>query len=405
MDYSKKWRIIGDLGEGGQGKVYRVSKLNVNLEKVCIKSLRGLTGISTSVKQDREHFADFRKSFVELLKLEDSSNQGALKVLHEIEDVGDANISIERIKREINAMSKYLHPNLMKILDIDPDSTWYVSKFYQNGTLAKNTDIFKGNFTKALKAIRPLVEAVAILHKNGYVHRDIKPQNVFLNSNNKLVLGDFGLIYFEDDHRTRISGTYENVGSRDWMPPWVMGIRIDEVKSTFDVFSLGKLLWSMVSGKRILQLWYFHRNKFNVEKMFPESQTIKLANPLFEQCIVENEEDCLPDATSLLSEIDNILKKVELNVGEFESEKKLKRIDEIQEQILLLIIKLRDEGYSASAEELASGLNIPKTETEYHLEKMDNSGLLLAAHYTGGRSTNYSLSHGGKAYLVENKLL
>ncbi|GAJ03834.1 unnamed protein product, partial [marine sediment metagenome] len=62
MDYSKKWRIIEAIGEGGQGKVYRVSKLNVELENACIKSLRGLTGISTSVKQDRNHFDKFRKS-------------------------------------------------------------------------------------------------------------------------------------------------------------------------------------------------------------------------------------------------------------------------------------------------------------------------------------------------------
>ena len=101
------------------------------------------------------------------------------------------------------------------MLEIDTDLSWYVSKFYPNGTLADKIDMFKGNLLEAIKAIRPLVEAVATLHKKGYVHRDIKPQNIFLNSNKDLILGDFGLVYFIDNEHTRISETYENVGSRD----------------------------------------------------------------------------------------------------------------------------------------------------------------------------------------------
>ena len=116
-----------------------------------------------------------------------------------------------------------------------------------------------------------------------------------------------------DDQHNRFSETYENGGSRDWMPTWAMGIRLEEVKPSFDVFTLGKVLWSMVSGKQILRLLYFDKKQFNVEKMFPDSLTIKLANKLFEKCIVENEEHCLPDAGALLKEIDNILSVIDLN--------------------------------------------------------------------------------------------
>lgn len=404
MDHSKKWRKIETLGEGGQGKVYRVSKLNVELEKACINSLRGLTGISASVKQNRDHFDEFRKSLFELLKLEDTSNQGALKVLHKFEDSREANLAAERIRREIKAMSENLHSNLMKILDADSDSMWYVSQFYENGTLADNRDMFKGDFVKSLKAIRPLVEAVAKLHKKGYVHRDIKPQNVFLNSNNELILGDFGLIYFEDNQRTRISDKYENVGSRDWMPAWAMGMRIDDLKPNFDVFTLGKLLWSMVSGKAILQLWYFRRDKFNVEKMFPNSRTIKFANPLFEKCVVENEDDCLKNAKMLLSEIDEILKRIEMNVDQIKSVKKKGKIEEIQEKILMTIVHIGDQDYTA--EELADRVGISVTKMKHYLDGMDDTGagLLDVAYYTGG-SSEYSLSREGRAYLVENDLI
>ena len=104
--------------------------------------------------------------------------------------------------------------------------------------------------------MRPLVEAVAALHEVKIIHRDIKPDNIFVTDNG-LVLGDFGIAHLEDKDNTRVSETYENVGSRDWMPPWAMGMRLDDVRPTFDVFGLGKVLWSMVSGKSKLRLWYY----------------------------------------------------------------------------------------------------------------------------------------------------
>ena len=202
--------------------------------------------------------------------------------------------------------------NLIKLIDVDPDSAWFVSQFYTNGTLADKNETFKGNVLKALEAIRPLVEAVATLHEKGYVHRDVKPQNVFLNLNNDLILGDFGLVYFEDEKHTRISNTYENVGSRDWMPSWAMGIRIEDVKPTFDVFSLGKLLWSMISGKPILQLWYFDKDAYNLEKLFPNSRNMRLVNQLFAECIVEDEQSCLQNANELLLHIDKTIANIEI---------------------------------------------------------------------------------------------
>jgi len=404
MDYSERWRIIEPLGEGGQGKVYRVSRLDVKLEDECINSLREvLKNVAYGGREERrQNFAKFRGRLAELLKWESPSNQGALKVLHEPKDARDADLAPERIKREIEAMSKNLHPNLVKILDHDLDSRWYVSQFYPNGTLANKKEMFKGDFLKALKAMRPLVKGVAISHQEGYVHRDIKPQNVFLNANNDLILGDFGLIYFEDDQHARVSATYENVGSRDWMPAWAMGMRIEDIKPNFDIFSLGKVLWSMVSGKSILPLWYFNKDNFNVEQLFPKSRGIQFANPLFAKCIVEDEGDCMKDGKVLLSEIDSILESFEVGIDKIKSEKGSKRIGEIEEKILVSIAKTGYDGYCA--EELAPELGFSATRTEYYLEQMDKVGLLDRSDYVGSPS-NYSLSEDGRAYLVENNLI
>jgi serine/threonine protein kinase len=139
------------------------------------------------------------------------------------------------------------------------------------------------------------------------VHRDIKPQNIFIGSEGQFILGDFGLVYFDDDRHTRLSGTLENVGTRDWMPGWAMGMRVEDVRPTFDVFALGKVLWSLISGRSLLPLWYFNRPQHDLTALFPDSPHMARINSILARSIVEEEEDCLPNAAALLAEIDEAL--------------------------------------------------------------------------------------------------
>ena len=324
MDFQTRWDIIEELGKGGQGTVYRVrDKKRYNLEEEIYPALQdsiaGLPAINTP-ESKQKRLETLRKAIVDLINIENPLYHSALKVLHEPKDSRDPERAKTRIAYEIQAMYSVSHPNLLKIVDYDSDGIWFVSQYHQKGSLDKNRDIYAGDFEGSLKAFRPLVHAVSEIHKLGLVHRDIKPENVFLAHDGRLVLGDFGSVFFTDSQHTRISATYENVGSRDWMPPWAMGIRIEEIKPCFDVFCLGKLLWAMVSGRPILQLWYYDKEQFNVEEIFPRSKSIKFANDLFSKCIVENETDCIPTASELLEEIDKIIDIIELGADKLNLE-------------------------------------------------------------------------------------
>ena len=306
MQYRGRWEEIEDIGEGGQGKVIRVlDKQKVQLD------IHILTEAIQSVRQGgriiMKELEKVRKGIAEIVRAENPVNHGALKILHSPNEARNFEDAEERLKRELKAMEQADHPNLLKVEDFDLEEKWFVSKYYPNGTLKKRSDWFTGQVKRALTAIRPVVEGVATLHKKGFVHRDIKPENIFVDEEKQLVLGDFGLVFFEDQEYTRLSGTYENVGSSAWMPPWAMYRRIEDVTSSFDVFSLGKTIWVMVSTNPILPFWFHDKEEFNLEIIFPDRPEMALLNDLLNKCIVEDEEHCLENADLLLNEIDSLL--------------------------------------------------------------------------------------------------
>jgi len=210
------------------------------------------------------------------------------------------------MKQELDVLEKVQHPSLVQVHDSNLDERWFVMRYFEH-TLADHLEGTKGNLLASLVRFRPLVEAVATLHANGVVHRDIKPENVFVANDGRLVLGDCGLAIDADDAKRRITDTYENVGSRDWMPGWAYGMRLDAVKPSFDAFSLGKLLWAMVSGKRRLRLWYLHDPEFELETLFPDDPSMRWARVILDQCVVEREADCLEDAEAVLSEVNTVI--------------------------------------------------------------------------------------------------
>lgn len=320
MEFAKKWRLLDNegIGEGGQGKVYKVVDKNkydilYRSDNPLITAIRNLLSVK-KVVQLKGHLDSFHSEVVKMVEMEQPENIRALKILHLPEIARDPALAKRRLQREIKAMSDISHSNLIEIVDYDPDSEWFVSKFYPNGTLEQKINQFTGNVRKAFIAIRPLVEGVSLIHEAGYIHRDIKPGNIFIDEDESLVLGDFGLVFDEDNESKRLSKTFDKVGSTDWMPGWNMALRSDNVNPSFDVFALGKILWALVSKLPVLNLWYWDQEQFNLESMFPEKEDIWMVNSILKLCVVEKEADCLPDAKSLLLEIDNTIRMLDNRV-------------------------------------------------------------------------------------------
>jgi len=304
-----RWQVIEQLGSGGQGTVFRVRETIPELNDAGLPGqfshwISSIIGISPESKR-KESF-DHLCDFIRRLSREISAQSFALKILHTFENDSTRAKALERLRNETAALQQISHPSLINIVDSNLDESWFVMDYHPK-TLSQAVNRTRGDLLASLEAIRPIVEAVALLHSNNTVHRDIKPDNVFVASDNRLVLGDLGLAIKMDDNSGRLTDTYENVGSRDWMPGWAMGMRLEDVSPTFDVFSLGKLLWTMVSGKTKLRLWYIHDTEFELEQMFPDDPSMRFARVILDHCVVEREKDCLKRANELLNIIDTYI--------------------------------------------------------------------------------------------------
>jgi serine/threonine protein kinase len=301
------WEIIERLGGGGQSDVFLVRAPERKRQR---EGYLDRLGKMSGKSYDSRGAAEVAEALWNYARPELTEELGALKQF-KIPPESSMTLSptlgskdaeaVERLKNEIAVLRKGL-PGLPRILDFDETERWIVTEYFPGRTLEHHPLKYKGNAVLALKAFRSLVETMALLHKEGHIHRDIKPANVFVRTDDDLVPGDFGIV-FSPDVPDRLTRTGERVGPRDYMPPWAnLGMRHDEVHPRDDVYMLGKLLWSMVAGHAVLPREY-HKHpeyEFDLTKIFPNDPHMHMVNAILDKCVVEQTDQCLPNAEELL---------------------------------------------------------------------------------------------------------
>jgi serine/threonine protein kinase len=188
-----------------------------------------------------------------------------------------------------------------------------VTEYFPNGTLEDHIEEYTGNAALALKAFRSVVATIALLHNENIVHRDIKPANIFIGKEHEFVLGDFGLVYVPNREAriTRLHG--ETVGAGDFIPPatWRgMGARLETVKTDFDVYMLGKVLWCMVAGKPKLDREFWDEPENDLTKLFPSDPHMHMISLILGRSVVTREANCCGSANDLLVQVDTNLEQI-----------------------------------------------------------------------------------------------
>lgn len=227
-----------------------------------------------------------------------SDEKGEGEVLYVLKRLKNIN-RVQRFKREVETVRNLKHENIVRLIDfdIDADNPYLVTEHCSGGNLAQAKPFWHDSPVKALEIFQQICSGVAYAHSQGVVHRDLKPQNIFLRTKGgPAVVGDFGICYIEDDG-TRLTLTEEAVGPRLFMAPELEDGRVNCISPRSDTYSLGKILYWLLSGGRIFSREKHRKQNwdlkgYNLDSLLGWNNIyLEHVNRLLDLMIVDNPED------------------------------------------------------------------------------------------------------------------
>ncbi|HEY0159654.1 MAG TPA: protein kinase [Thermoanaerobaculia bacterium] len=213
------YEVLSLLGEGGMGQVYRGRDPRLGRD-IAIKVL------SSEASQDTEATA--------------------------------------RLEREARAIAALSHPNILAVHDVGRENaTFYlVTELLEGKTLREQIRTVPMNWRRAVEIGAEVAEGLAAAHAKSIVHRDLKPENIFLTDEGRVKILDFGLAQTDPILSQRDEA---NIPTTKWFqthPGTVVGtlgymapeqLRGETVDPSADIFSLGCILYEMVTAKKPFQ--------------------------------------------------------------------------------------------------------------------------------------------------------
>ena len=206
---------------------------------------------------------------------------------------------LERFQNEVSSLKELTHPNITRLLDFDlaDERPWFVQEYCSGGDLEDHIAA-SGPMepAAALYTVSQVADALAYAHKTGRVHRDIKPANVYLRSpEGQAVLGDFGLTWI-DNQGSRLTLTDEAVGSFRFMAPELRDGRAENPTWHSDIYSLGKLLYALLSGGLVFDREDHRSDRWNLVRI-RDSLSLEHVNNLLDHMITLEPSGRFPAAT------------------------------------------------------------------------------------------------------------
>src|SRR5215471_10874179 len=173
----------------------------------------------------------------------------ALKTIRADQLVGEqSETMVARFRREAQAAGRLNHPNIVSIYDLGEDNgVWFIAMEFVQGRELKACFEANERFktTDIVRIMSQILSALDYSHRQGVVHRDVKPANIFLLPDGSVKVADFGIAHIESSNLTQV-GTV--MGTPSYMSPeQIMGLPVD---GRSDLFSAGVILYQFLTGER-----------------------------------------------------------------------------------------------------------------------------------------------------------
>ncbi len=218
-----------------------------------------------------------------LAEREDFRQQVALKI---IKRGMDSDEIVRRFHQERQVLATLSHPNIARLLDggtTEDGLPFFVMEYIEGETITKYCDANKLGFEERLNLFRKVCAAVAYAHQNLVVHRDIKPSNILVDKGGEPKLLDFGISKLLAPNAFESQLEQTATGVNPLTPEYASPeqIRGEKITTASDIYSLGVLLYELLSG---------HRPFISKDKSYDEVVKLVLTQePLRPSSVVSNE--------------------------------------------------------------------------------------------------------------------
>jgi serine/threonine protein kinase len=201
--FAGRYQIIEELGRGGMGKVFRALDKELD-EEVALKLIK------PEIARDKK--------------------------------------TIERFKNELKLARKISHRNIGRMYELMEDrGLHFITMEYVAGQDLKALERQTGRLTtgKAISITQEICEGLGEAHRRGVIHRDLKPSNVIIDKDGNARIMDFGIARSVEGKGITDAGVM--IGTPEYMSP--EQVEGKEVDQRSDIYSLGVVLFEMVTGK------------------------------------------------------------------------------------------------------------------------------------------------------------
>lgn len=185
----------------------------------------------------------------DIYKAKDSHNESEKFAWKQLKPC-EGNSARQRFQREIEITSKLNHPQIIEVVFADllaPDPYFVMPKAAQNLDVAVRFDVDRRLDRNDL--FKQICEGVIYAHEKGVYHRDLKPTNVLLTESGAVKICDFGISRDIQSDLEKITKSNDIGGTHPYTAPEQFDSSLKDVDQRADVFSLGKLLYYIYSGK------------------------------------------------------------------------------------------------------------------------------------------------------------